>query len=342
MADISRIFFTDELPFSEVSEITLGPPAMTGSSFGGGRSQLLVASAPIETSGPSGHEIQIIPSFCASQCGAYEFRFALSSRQAPMMFILDAIGGDSILTSDLYDLRENRKYDVIEDPNVDFFSVPRYSYILTLCVRTSFPLLFGELKTILAVTVIDRQVEPFYSDGAGATARPLNVPLISQFADGRVIGPRICSATNVAMVLQFYQGRELDLMDIANLTYSARRDSYGLWPRSIWAASRYGIRGAVTALKNWTEVAEILHAGTPIIASITYGAGELTNSAVLSTRGHLVTIVGLSPNSVIVNDPAGRDRNEVRREYDLTEFSRAWFLNKAGVCYILQRPSDVI
>jgi hypothetical protein len=69
-----------------------------------------------------------------------------------------------------------------------------------------------------------------------------------------------------------------------------------------------------------------VQAGIPLVASIAVEPGELDGFRLpQGTSGHLVVIVGLTPEgNVIVNDPAADSNDTVRRVYDRAQFEGVW------------------
>lgn len=161
----------------------------------------------------------------------------------------------------------------------------------------------------------------------------LDVPRKSQMLFEPEIRRRICSPTSISMVQEYY-GRKSDVIAIANRAYNKIHDMYGIWPQNIWAMLGNGLSGYVSKLSNFEDVVYFLNNNIPLIASINYGEGELTNAAIEKTPGHLVVIIGMTKEHVIVNDPAANSLSSVRRLYDIHEFKKAW-LDKKGIVYII-------
>jgi hypothetical protein len=193
--------------------------------------------------------------------------------------------------------------------------------------------------------------------GAGAQAalgRTLAVPSYSQMVhkgtypeyDGG--GEAWCSPTSTTMVLDYYDALpptrqyrwvRQDYPDrvvahVARMTYDDAFGGTGNWPfNTAYAASRVGSGegGAfVTRLRSLTEAERFIAAGVPLIASITFGSGELSGAPISSTNGHLLVVVGFTKSGdVVVNDPAAASRAGVRRTYDRGQFEDAW-LRRSG------------
>jgi hypothetical protein len=175
---------------------------------------------------------------------------------------------------------------------------------------------------------------------ATAAAPPLRVrlpvPPLSQMGEDPVIALRVCSPASVAMVLGFW-GRPVGVAALASEVHHAGLDLYGIWPAAIRAAARRGVAGYLLRFPDWKAAAWCLARGLPVIASIRYGAGELTGAAIEATTGHLIVLTGAEDDTVLVNDPAGRDERTVPRRYPRVEVQRVW-LERTGVGYVLFAP----
>lgn len=172
----------------------------------------------------------------------------------------------------------------------------------------------------------------------GPWVRELKVPPRSQAAEGERYKHDICSPTSLAMILEFW-GKRLSTPKVADAVLDQRDPEskrYGNWPLNIAYASQLGLRGHVARLAGLPELERLVAAGIPVVASITFGEGELAGSPMKRTKGHLLVVSGFTPEGdVVTKDPAGPSKDEVRRVYRREQFERAWAVNKRGVAYVL-------
>jgi hypothetical protein len=91
------------------------------------------------------------------------------------------------------------------------------------------------------------------------------------------------------------------------------------------------------SLRDLREAERFIKAGIPLVASVTFGAGELDGTPISSTAGHLLVIAGFTADGdVVVNDPAADTRAGVRRTYDRGQFERAWLPHSGGLVYVIR------
>ena len=65
----------------------------------------------------------------------------------------------------------------------------------------------------------------------------------------------------------------------------------------------------MTRLRSLRQAERFIVAGIPLVASISFGPGELDGAPISSTNGHLLVIVGFRRNGdVVVNDPAAQQQ----------------------------------
>ncbi len=184
----------------------------------------------------------------------------------------------------------------------------------------------------------------------------LDVPRYSQMAHRGHFpawgsgGQAWCSPTSTSMVLGYYDalpapsaykwvpaGHTDPWVDYAaRMTYDSAYEGTGNWAfNTAYAAPRVG-KAFVTRLRSLREAEDYIAAGIPLVASISYAAGELTGSAVSSSNGHLLVVVGFTGSGdVVVNDPASTTRKGVRRTYDRKEFEDAWLPASGGTVYVI-------
>ncbi len=170
-------------------------------------------------------------------------------------------------------------------------------------------------------------------------------------------GQAWCSPTSLSMVLGYYDalpprsayawvpdGHPQPWVDhAARMTFDADYDGTGNWPfNTAYAGTRLGpgARAYVTRLRSLRQAERYVAGGTPLVASISFGAGELDGAPISSTNGHLLVIVGFTRSGdVVVNDPAAQRRSGVRRTYDRGQFEDAWLPTSGGVVYVLTRDA---
>ena len=169
--------------------------------------------------------------------------------------------------------------------------------------------------------------------------RLIDVPKFSQmvYPDG---GSVWCSPTSTSMVLSFldhYQG------DCAPRVHAAVEgvfdwiyEGHGNWPFNTAYAATFGYEGYVARLTSLAKVEEYVAAGIPVIMSIAWNKGDLTNSGVDSTNGHLLVLVGFdAEGNLIVNDPASPTNETVQRTYLRSEFEPLWLKSSGGTVYLI-------
>lgn len=163
-------------------------------------------------------------------------------------------------------------------------------------------------------------------------------------------GEAWCSPTSTSMVLGYYDAlppaaayawvgpSHVDpwVDHAARMTYDADYRGTGNWPFNTAYAAPLAGHAFVTRLRSLREAERFIVAGIPVVASISFGPGELSGAPISATNGHLVVIVGFAADGdVIVNDPAARTRAGVRRVYDRGQFENAWLPRSGGLAYVI-------
>ena len=164
-------------------------------------------------------------------------------------------------------------------------------------------------------------------------------------------GQAWCSPTSTSMVLGRYDalpppsaydwvpdGHVDPWVDYAaRATYDESYSGTGNWPFNTAYAATRTEDAFVTRLRNLREARHFIEAGIPLVASISFGAGELSGAPISATNGHLLVIVGFTRSGdVVVNDPAARTRSGVRRTYDRGQFEDAWIPTSGGLVYVIR------
>lgn len=143
---------------------------------------------------------------------------------------------------------------------------------------------------------------------------------VYQYGVDPVIGGDICSPTTVSMILKSYS-IDVDPYQFALDTRDPYFNMFGIWPRVVQNASEFGLAGAVTRYRTWSEAREVLANGGRIAMSV----GQPLYS------GHLFMLAGFTADGKpIVHDPA--KSNGYSYVYNKTSISQSWF-NKGGVSY---------
>lgn len=204
-----------------------------------------------------------------------------------------------------------------------------------------------------ATTVVKRTSTSAPGTGVGTV---IDVPRYSQmthaghypqFGNG---GEAWCSATSLAMVLEHYgvnpakghawAGKKHadGIVDFtASKVYDHRYRGTGNWSFNTAYAGTLLPKTYVTRLPHLRAAEKHITAGTPLIVSVAFKRGELTGAPISSTAGHLMVLVGFTPDgNVVVNDPAAKKNEQVRRLYDRAEFERAWLNGSGGLTYVLE------
>ena len=193
--------------------------------------------------------------------------------------------------------------------------------------------------------------------GSGTT---LAVPRYSQMAHSGHYprwgggGQAWCSPTATSMVLGYYdrlppRGAYAWVPDqhpapwvdyAARMTYDADYGGTGNWPFNTAYAATRTEHAFVTRLRNLREAGSFIEAGIPLVASISFGSGQLDGAPISASNGHLLVIVGFTNDGdVVVNDPAARTKAGVRRTYDRGQFEDAWIPTSGGVVYVIRNQA---
>ena len=253
--------------------------------------------------------------------------------------------------------------DDLADVNVDTWQVPGGAVawqlrVILLRVGEASP----SLRAVGAMASRLPDVDDVATSDPGVASGPdhvvLDVPRYSQMGHSGHYpqwgggGQAWCSPTSTSMVLGHFDalprpkayswvpdGHRQPWVDhAARSTFDRSYDGTGNWPfNTAYAASlTRGGQAFVTRLRSLREAERFIAAGIPLVASISFGSGDLDGAPISSTNGHLLVIAGFTEGGdVVVNDPAARQSSGVRRTYDRGQFEDVWLPTSGGLVYVI-------
>ena len=253
--------------------------------------------------------------------------------------------------------------DDLADVNVDTWVARDAAGLDSFQLRVSLMRKAGATSRGPSLRTVGAMASRLPSVSSVATSRPgpgrgivLDVPRYSQMVhDGDYQqygggGEAWCSPTSTSMVLGYYdalpsaaaygwvpRGHVDPWVDhAARMTYDASYRGTGNWPFNTAYAAPLAGHAFVTRLRSLREAERFIVAGIPVVASISFGSGELSGAPISASNGHLVVIVGFTDTGdVVVNDPASHLRAGVRRIYDRGQFENAWLPRSGGLVYVI-------
>ncbi|MER7517415.1 peptidase C39 family protein [Streptomyces sp. NPDC126499] len=187
---------------------------------------------------------------------------------------------------------------------------------------------------------------PEYDNGGEAWCSPTSSQMIVEYW-GRRPSPEDLAWVNPAFA-------DPQVCHAARFTYDYQYEGCGNWSfNAAYAASYPDMNAVVTRLRTLTDLETLIGAGIPAITSQSFRKEELTGAG-YGTSGHLMTVIGFTPDGdVIANDPASPSNEAVRRVYRRREWENIWLRTKrynangkvvsgtGGVCYLFfpDRPT---
>ena len=191
----------------------------------------------------------------------------------------------------------------------------------------------GTRVTLVAVTHwLNSETRSLSEKRSPAWGKVLDVPPRSQTVEQKDPGS-ICSPTSLSMVLE-YDGFKKTTREVADGVYDHAEKIYGNWPFNTAYAHRIsGFETYVVSAAGIEELEAEIAAGRPAVTSHQWKRGELTDSSIAATAGHLIAVVGFTADGdVVVNDPAAKP-GAVRRTYNRGEFFKTWV---TGIMYVVK------
>jgi len=160
------------------------------------------------------------------------------------------------------------------------------------------------------------------------------IPFRSQGWERKDISHSVCGPTSIAMLLE-YHGINRPTREICMKSLDQDYGIFGIWPRNVQVAAMYGLTGWVQRFRTWGDVKEQIALGRPVVISVKFAEGVLSNAPISRSGGHILIIRGFDEDgNPRVNDPAGKKPQTGVITYKKNELAKAW-LEEGGVGYVL-------
>ncbi|MBV7273456.1 cell wall-binding repeat-containing protein [Clostridium sp. PL3] len=213
-------------------------------------------------------------------------------------------------------------------------------------VTPSVRLISGTIRNTLS----GQEINKVFSDNPDLSSlKVLDVPQFSQMVREPSIANSICSATSIAMILNYY-GTNIVPEQSAWGVYDYKYDGFGNWPFNTAYASSFGYKtyvdySTVEGLKR-----EIYY-GHPVAVSVQYknnvnvkaNLPVVDGAPIESTYGHLIVVCGFTKENgtdyIIINDSAASNNDRVRVKYRLDQFKEAW-AKSGNIAYIIHEKEN--
>lgn len=186
--------------------------------------------------------------------------------------------------------------------------------------------------------------------GAASAVQPLSQRAYPARADLGGGGPAWCSPTSLTMVAAAWgarmpaagsadvpAGADSRVLWMARAVYDETYEGTGNWSFNVAAAGALGFDALVTRLSSLRSASTLTDAGIPLVASVSFGPGELPG-ADYDTAGHLLVIRGFdAAGDVLAADPANPGGVAGLRTYPRRAFDDAWSHSRRTVYLIVPR-----
>ena len=258
-----------------------------------------------------------------------EARVQMDNRWTPW-FVLGAQKGP------LFYSHKNKKKSALAFVDIDTLKIKKSVHVF------QYRILFSSLRapTILKFIAVNvsnpegthQKPMPFKP---GPWVRELPVQARSQMEEEKKYRRNVCSPTSLGMVLDYWK-IPLKTAKIAEAVRDQTTLNFGDWTFNVAFAGSFNLLSYVSRFNDLADVEKEIANGRPVIASVSFKAGELPKAPIKKTAGHLLVITGFTKKGdVIVNDPAAPNASLVRRVYPRAAFDKAWRINKRGLVYLV-------
>lgn len=186
--------------------------------------------------------------------------------------------------------------------------------------------------------------------GVAAAVQPLSQRAYPARGDLGGGGPAWCSPTSLTMVAAAWGAEIPSAADedvppgadprvpwMARAVYDTAYGGTGNWSFNAAVAGALGFDALVTRLSSLHAARMLTDAGIPLVASVSFAAGELPG-ADYDTPGHLLVILGFDPDGdVLVADPSNPGGVSGLRSYPRRAFDDAWSHSRRTAYLIVPR-----
>lgn len=227
----------------------------------------------------------------------------------------------------------------------------KIQYRITLKSNTygtspSIRLISGTIKN----SIPGQEINKVFSDKLDlSNLKILSVPQFSQMTRDPSIANSICSATSIAMVLNYY-GTHILPEESAWGVYDYNYNGFGNWPFNTAYASSFGY-SAYVDYSTIEGLKREIYNGHPVVVSVQYKNSVnikedlpvVDGAPIESTYGHLIVVCGFTRENgtdyVVINDSAASNDKDVRVKYKLDQFEAAW-AKSGNAAYIIHEKEN--
>lgn len=145
---------------------------------------------------------------------------------------------------------------------------------------------------------------------------------------------RLCSPSSISMLLGAL-GQVQSPRAVADAVYDSGAQIFGNWSFNVAYAGHCGVYAVALWLESLDELEALCRGGWSLALSHRFDKGQLPESPLPETRGHLIVLRGFTEaGDVVVNDPAAdpRKAEPMVRVYPRAAFSKSW----GGLVYALR------
>ena len=199
---------------------------------------------------------------------------------------------------------------------------------------------------LIAISSVDRDTPVTYSTYVPsgkkeAWMRSLPVRWRTQALEEPSIAGRICGPTSMSQAME-YLGCNIPTADLAAESYDYANEIFGNWPFLAQEAALHGLKAWVARCQDFKPIEDSIADGRPVVLSLAFNKGELRNSPLSETDGHLILCVGMTPEGdLICNDSCSADKICDHIVYKRDDMATAWLKRGGASIFVAKRAGHV-